>query len=199
MATVTFQTMPRAAGTDSADMPHILGDPVDVNWQGVAERCNSNFAAFNTWAGTVASALNGSVATGTAVLTPSAGWTIGHAIATTYPFLGGRKLVILDLSLRFTGSTVALVSGTTGVLTTVRTMATVQAAFVPSSAVKIFYKVAGRMWSYSTTYAPQALDVGCGLYLTSAAVLAVDRLSAPNLRADDGWVNAVFPYLITTT
>lgn len=103
MAQMTFKAMPKATSLDAADMPHILGDPADAAWEGVAERANSNFATFNTWAPTLTSACHASdVSSGAAVFAVYPQVTLKYAYARNLPLGGGMKLVTIDIRLHYT-------------------------------------------------------------------------------------------------
>src|SRR4051812_8224663 len=101
---IAFTPMNLAASTDSADMPHVLGDPADTGWKGTAERINDNFAAITAWCTARSAEITNMrvptiVGTGAGVIVAATNWTLtgGFADARSLSFGDGVRLVFLNL------------------------------------------------------------------------------------------------------
>lgn len=178
---IAFTAMNKPIKTDAADMPHVLGDPVDVAWQGMAERSNANLTAVETYAATVSAAVNVAPSlTGTDVLAPAAEYTLtnGYANARTTTFFAGLKAVHLDIRLYFNATgfyrSDSLGRGWyrngTGTMLTNITLGTLVAALKPATALRI----AGQIVTSSAANPTQAM---VDITLSTAGVLGMARCS----------------------
>jgi hypothetical protein len=166
---ITFTSINRAASTDSTDMPHVLGDPADVNWKGTAERVNDNFAAITAWCTAQTNAINAmkipaARLSGAGVLTPATNWTLtdGYAYARTLAF-GTVLLVFLDFQLIYTG----VAERPTGGLAA-QNIATLVASLRPT--ISTYYRIPGSYYTHGTTYAD--FLVGCDVAVTTSGQIA---------------------------
>jgi hypothetical protein len=180
---ISFTPINKAIGTDAADMPHVLGDPADTLWQGVAERSNANLAAFNGFTDSCHAALNPSAElSGTAVLTPASEFTLtgGYAYARTTTFLGGYKAVQLELQLVFTPAYKWIAEqyaqgwqkDGAGALVTNIALGTLVAALRPTLALRTSARFVN---TNATTPSQLALDI----LISTAGAVGAPRSSAP--------------------
>lgn len=103
---ISFSPMNRPVGTDSPDMPHVLGDAADTLWQGHAERVDTNLNTINGFAQTMKDAGKPiAELSGSAVFTPATGFTLtgGWAYGRSCTFINGVKLVTIDIRALYTG------------------------------------------------------------------------------------------------
>lgn len=190
---ITFTPTNRSLTTDSADMPHVLGDPADANWKGTAELANDNFAAITAWCTARSTELTAmrmpaNVGTGTAVLTPATNWTLtgGFAQARTLSFYGAIKLVFLHVRLVYTGTAERATGGLVA-----QTMATLVTSLRPT--VATYYRTSGYYYTHGTTYADY--QVGCDVGITTGGAV---QYNTPSTQAAPGenptQVTASFTY-----
>lgn len=183
--TLTLQTMPVAAATDSADLPHILGDPADTLWEGVAERCVDNFAAFNTWTAGAEAAYTPVELTGTAVFTPNANWagTNGYEYLHAWyvTLANGVKLVSLDCMVVYKSAT-TITTGPFGNLSTTTTanMGVIAAAIRPVPATM---RIAALWYDYTAdSTVPAILNLSAG----STGQVNLSKCCAPGMSMQNG-------------
>jgi|SoiMethySBSTD1v2_1073268.scaffolds.fasta_scaffold201772_2 hypothetical protein len=181
---IAFADMNRAAGLDAPNMPRVLGDPSDPDWSGQSERINANFALYNTWAKRVASTVNPIRETGTAVMTPAAGWSMGDIGFSGYRAMlaGNATWCFLRLHLRRTGANI--VGTVTGDLGTDIQLGTLTAAYRQYLGAGQFYV---RPYLQLRDSASPLLSMGGVAYLNpTTGVFTMAKWSMPNITFHTG-------------
>lgn len=172
---IAFTALNKPTSTESSDMPHVLGDPSDINWKGHAERSNDNFAAINAYADTLIAAVKPAAElTNAAVITPASGWGFGWAYASQLT-LPGARVIQLEIYLGYTGATVYTSGADSAWSPSAPVIGTVPAQFRPAGT--LYWRNCGYYYNSHTTYQ----DWGsCDIGITTAGVVTLYRGSNDN-------------------
>ena len=204
---ISFTAMNKAVAPDAADMPHVLGDPTDGLWAGTSERCNDNFAAFNTFAtGAVTAAHPSALLSGTAVprrlgaffravwllprMSPSVVYALlwlwvvdpnegGWAWGRVLTFANNARLVHLDVRVKYTGAAIMWTTDDGIFMQSPNgiVFGTLAAGIRPAFGYTVFIRACG---AYLCTNASSHTDSTFDLYYNSTSgVLTMAKLSTP--------------------